>query len=161
MFEWTFWAEFWQHHSLYLMFASSFLSATVLPGSSEIIFLGLATAMQLSAQHYFSSSILLLLVVATIGNTLGGMTTYWIGCWLPSPELSQQSNAKVRWVLEKFKRYGSFALLLSWMPVVGDVFCAVAGWIGLPWGKVFSFMLIGKTLRYVFLCYLVIGYQFL
>lgn len=150
-----------QEHSLLLMFVSAFLSATVLPGNSEIVFVGLAAAILLPAEHYISAPILALLLSAIIGNSLGSLTTYWVGRWFPKADFRQSNNKKVRWVFSKISQYGELALLLSWLPVVGDLFCAVAGWFRLNWLSSLIYIIIGKTLRYLFLLYLVIGYTFL
>ncbi|MGQ0286399.1 YqaA family protein [Pasteurellaceae bacterium 22721_9_1] len=148
-------------YSLCLMFASAFLSATVLPGNSEIVFLALAAKIQLVAEQYFSLPIIQLFAAATLGNTLGSLTTYWLGRIFPSPQINPQTNTKARWILEKFSAYGTFLLLLSWLPVIGDLACAVAGWLRLnPWPSAF-YILIGKGFRYLFLLSLVIGYTFL
>ena len=150
-----------QEHSLLLMFVSAFLSATVLPGNSEIVFVGLAAAILLPAEHYISAPILALLLSAVIGNSLRSLTTYWVGRWLPKANFRQSNNKKVRWVFSKISQYGELTLLLSWLPVVGDLFCAVAGWFRLNWLSSLIYIIIGKTLRYLFLLYLVIGYTFL
>ena len=150
-----------QEHSLLLMFVSAFLSATVLPGNSEIVFVGLAAAILLPAEHYISAPILALLLSAVIGNSLGSLTTYWVGRWFPKADFSHSNNKKVRWVFSKISQYGELALFLSWLPVVGDLFCAVAGWFRLNWLSSLIYIIIGKTLRYLFLLYLVIGYTFL
>lgn len=146
-------------HQLWTMFFSAFLSATVLPGNSEIIFLGLAAKIQLPAHTYFSEDICWLLFSATIGNSLGSLTTYWLGRWFPSSDILHPTS-KVRWVLAKFQRYGVWTLLLSWLPVVGDLFCAVAGWLRLNSLQALFFIVIGKMCRYLFLLYLVVGYTF-
>ena len=150
-----------QEHSLLLMFVSAFLSATVLPGNSEIVFVGLAAAILLPAEHYISAPILALLLSAVIGNSLGSLTTYWVGRWFPKADFSHSNNKKVRWVFSKISQYGELTLLLSWLPVVGDLFCAVAGWFRLNLLSSLIYIIIGKTLRYLFLLYLVIGYTFL
>lgn len=150
-----------QEHSLLLMFISAFLSATVLPGNSEIVFVSLAAAIQLPADHYFTLPILALLLSAVIGNSLGSLTTYWVGRWFPQADFSCSNSKKVRWVFGKISQYGTVTLLLSWLPVVGDLFCAVAGWLRLNWLSSLIYIVIGKTLRYLFLLYLVIGYTFL
>ena len=150
----------WGEHQFWTMFVSAFLSATVLPGNSEIVFLGLAAKIQLPEQVYFSHDILWLLFSATSGNTLGSLTTYWLGRWFPSPDW-QANSPKVRWVLRQIQRYGAWSLLLSWLPVVGDLFCAVAGWLRLNSWHAFMFILLSKFLRYFFLLHLVIGYTFL
>ena len=93
-----------QEHSLLLMFVSAFLSATVLPGNSEIVFVGLAAAILLPAEHYISAPILALLLSAVIGNSLGSLTTYWVGRWFPKADFSHSNNKKVRWVLHQFMR---------------------------------------------------------
>lgn len=146
-------------HQLWTMFFSAFLSATVLPGNSEIIFLGLAAKIQLPAHIYFPEDVCWLLFSATIGNGLGSLTTYWLGCWFPSSDMLNPTS-KVRWVLAKFQRYGAWTLLLSWLPVVGDLFCAVAGWLRLNSLQALLFIVIGKLCRYLFLLYLVVGYTF-
>ncbi|PVX42694.1 membrane protein YqaA with SNARE-associated domain [Pasteurella langaaensis DSM 22999] len=154
----------WHEYPLWLMFISAFLSATILPGNSEAIFLGLATTIQLAAKTYFSEPIAWLISSATLGNTLGSITTYCLGRWLPSPKFNTALNKndnKVRWVLTKFQRYGTWALLFSWLPIVGDLFCAVAGWLRLNSLQTLLFIFIGKFLRYLFLLYLVVGYTFL
>ncbi|WP_386697717.1 YqaA family protein [Lonepinella sp. MS14436] len=147
-------------HSLYLMFISAFLSATVLPGNSEIVFLALSAKIQIIANHYFSPAIMQLILAATFGNTLGSLTTYWLGRWLPFPEIKPDQQRKVRWILAKFFRYGAILLLFSWLPVLGDLMCAVAGWLRLNVWQTLIYMLIGKGLRYLFLLSMVIGYTF-
>lgn len=132
-------------NSLWLMFSSAFLSATVLPGNSEIIFLFL-TAPFIGA--IFSHDVLSLIAVATAGNTLGSMTTYAIGRWFPKLE---QKNLQRSWALNNIQRYGIWTLLLSWLPIVGDAFCAMAGWLRFNWLKSMLLILIGKLLRYIFL----------
>lgn len=150
-----------QEYSLLFMFLSAFMSATVLPGNSEILFVSLSASMQLSAQHYISTPILTLLCSAIAGNSLGSFTTYWMGRWFPKMDFSQSPHKKVQWVLAKIEKYGAQALLLSWLPIVGDLFCAVAGWLRLNWRLSFVYIVLGKTLRYIFLLYIVINYTFL
>lgn len=150
-----------QEYSLLFMFLSAFMSATVLPGNSEILFVSLSASMQLSAQNYISTPILTLLCSAIAGNSLGSFTTYWMGRWFPKTDFSQSPHKKVQWVLAKIEKYGAQALLLSWLPIVGDLFCAVAGWLRLNWRLSFVYIVLGKTLRYIFLLYIVINYTFL
>ena len=120
-------SNFWQTHALWLMFASAFLSATVLPGNSEIIFIVLAIP-KLALGTWLSTDIFLLIFMATLGNGLGSLTTYGIGRWLPQ---FRPKNHRTLWVMKQLQRYGSLTLLLSWLPVVGDLFCALAGWLRL------------------------------
>ena len=121
LFSWDGWFALFDEHRLWIMFASAFLSATVLPGNSEIIFVTLITPLLWAGSPYFSMEIQSLLWIAVTGNTLGSLTTYALGRWLPTFNTPPQ-NAKLTWVLEKTQRYGSVMLFFSWLPVVGDVF---------------------------------------
>ncbi|MCW9718980.1 YqaA family protein [Avibacterium sp. 21-599] len=132
-------------NSLWIMFSSAFFSATVLPGNSEIIFLFLTAPF---IGTIFSIDLVELLIAAVLGNTLGGMTTYVIGRGLPKLE---QKNRQQRWALNKIQRYGIWTLLLSWLPIVGDAFCAMAGWLRFNWLKSLLFIMIGKLFRYMLL----------
>ena len=123
--------------SLASLFASSFLSATLLPGSSEVVLV----AMLLSGV----SQPWLLVVIATMGNSLGGLTNVILGRFFPLREKSRWQEKAVGWL----KRYGAATLLLSWMPVIGDLLCLLAGWMRISWGPVLFFLCLGKALRYV------------
>ena len=143
-------SNFWQTHALWLMFASAFLSATVLPGNSEIIFIVLAIP-KLALGTWLSTDIFLLIFMATLGNGLGSLTTYGIGRWLPQ---FRPKTHRTLWVMKQLQRYGSLTLLLSWLPVVGDLFCALAGWLRLNFIVSCFFIFLGKLVRYVALLFL-------
>ncbi|OOF46863.1 YqaA family protein [Rodentibacter trehalosifermentans] len=149
-FSFDFWVDIWQNHSLWLMFASAFLSATVLPGNSEIVFVTLAIP-KLTLNPVLSADVLGLVFIATLGNGLGSLTTYGIGRWFPKFE---PKNDRTLWVIGKLHRYGATALLLSWLPVIGDVFCAIAGWLRLNVAASCLFIFMGKLVRYVVLLFL-------
>ena len=153
IFSWDWWQSLFGEHRLWIMFTSAFLSSTVLPGNSEIIFLIIATPLLWTGSSYFSTDIQSLLWVAVIGNSLGSLTTYLLGRWLP-PMQKIQHHRKLAWVLEKIQRYGSVMLFFSWLPIVGDLFCAVAGWLRLNWMACLVFITLGKIVRYVFLLFL-------
>ena len=123
--------------SLASLFASSFLSATLLPGNSEVVLV----AMLLSGV----SQPWLLVVIATMGNSLGGLTNVILLRFFPLREKSRWQEKAVGWL----KRYGAATLLLSWMPVIGDLLCLLAGWMRISWGPVLFFLCLGKALRYV------------
>lgn len=123
--------------SLASLFASSFLSATLLPGNSEVVLV----AMLLSGV----SQPWLLVVIATMGNSLGGLTNVILGRFFPLREKSRWQEKAVGWL----KRYGAATLLLSWMPVIGDLLCLLAGWMRISWGPVLFFLCLGKALRYI------------
>lgn len=115
------------------LFTSAFLSATVLPGNSE--------AALLAALHFKPSLGLLAVAVASIGNILGGLLTVWLGRKLPP--------APAKPWLAQLQKLGPISLLLSWVPVVGDALCGVAGWLRWSWLSVVVYLSIGKTLRYL------------
>jgi Predicted membrane protein len=123
--------------SLASLFASSFLSATLLPGNSEVVLV----AMLLSGV----SQPWLLVVIATMGNSLGGLTNVILGRFFPLRKTSRWQEKAAGWL----KRYGAATLLLSWMPVIGDLLCLLAGWLRISWGPVLFFLCLGKALRYV------------
>ncbi|MGC6342422.1 YqaA family protein [Bisgaard Taxon 45] len=151
MLAWFSWID-WQSHSLWLMFGSAFLSATVLPGNSEIVFVALVTPLLLLNQsNLFSSEVLWLFNIAVVGNSLGSLTTYCLGYWLPQLAEKQQQHPDFNWVLQKVKRYGIWSLLFSWLPIVGDLFCVLAGWLRLNILGACVLIFLGKLARYLFL----------
>ncbi len=115
------------------LFLASFLAATLLPGGSEAVL----AAVLLKHPDQAAAALLL----ATLGNTLGGMLTYGMGRWLPQG-LAPEKSALVR-------RRGAPILLLAWAPVIGDALCAAAGWLRLPWQPCALWMAIGKAGRYL------------
>ena len=119
--------------SLYALFLASFLSATILPGGSELVLFAVAR------QH--PDQIAIALGLATLGNTLGGMSTYLLARLLPQRELPLRLSA--------VQRYGAAALVFSWAPVVGDALCAAAGWLRLNWLVSMLWMAFGKFGRYL------------
>ncbi|WP_413453744.1 YqaA family protein [Erwinia persicina] len=121
------------------MFASSFLSATLLPGSSEALLVGLL----LAGKVYVS----LVVLIAALGNTLGGVTNIILGRLLPVKSQGRWHNTATAWL----HRFGPAALLFSWLPVLGDLLCVLAGWLRFAWLPTVIFLAIGKTLRYVLL----------
>ncbi|SAC48982.1 YqaA family protein [Enterobacter hormaechei] len=127
--------------SLASLFASSFLSSTLLPGNSEVVLV----AMLLSGV----SQPWLLVLIATMGNSVGGLTNVILGRFFPLREKSRWQEKAVGWL----KRYGAATLLLSWMPVIGDLLCLLAGWMRISWGPVLFFLCLGKALRYVLLAW--------
>ncbi|QXL96646.1 DedA family protein [Cronobacter sakazakii] len=122
--------------SLLSLFTSSFLSATLLPGSSEAVLVALLVSVKTAPW--------LLVLTATIGNSLGGLTNVILGRLFPLRESSRWQERAQGWL----QRFGAPALLLSWLPLVGDLLCLLAGWLRLPWGLVI-FLCLGKALRYI------------
>ncbi len=118
--------------SLWGLFISSFLAATLLPGGSEAVLIGV---LKLHPEAFW-----LALLLGTIGNTLGGMVSFGMGRLLPPTH-------PLKYV-EKIQRYGTPALLLAWVPIIGDALCVASGWLRLNWWKAALFMALGKFARY-------------
>ncbi|EGA06079.1 hypothetical protein SEEM0047_00685 [Salmonella enterica subsp. enterica serovar Montevideo str. MB102109-0047] len=108
--------------SLLSLFASSFLSATLLPGNSEVVLVAMLVS---GVSHPW-----VLVLTATMGNSLGGVTNVILGRFFPLRKTSRWQEKATGWL----KRYGAATLLLSWMPVIGDLLCLLAGWMRIPWG---------------------------
>lgn len=123
------------------VFVVAFLSATLLPLGSEPAVFGLVKL----NPHLFWPAIL----VATAGNTLGGGVSWWMGYGAERVyERVKHKPAEAR-VLKWLERFGPKACLLSWLPVVGDPLCAVAGWLRMPFWPCLLYMAIGKFARYL------------
>ena len=128
----TFTQFFTSDLSLWGLFISSFLAATLLPGGSEVILIGV---IKLHPELFWPA-----LALGTVGNTLGGMVSYGMGRMLPPTH-------KIKYV-EKVQRYGTPVLFFAWAPVVGDALCLAAGWLRLNLIYSALFMAVGKFVRY-------------
>ena len=128
-------------YGLSTLFVVAFLSATLLPMGSEPALFGL---LKLNPDLFWPA-----VLVATAGNTLGGMLDWWLG-WGAHRAVDKWKHSRVHVkALDWLERLGPKACLLSWLPVVGDPLCAVAGWLRLPFWPCTFYMAIGKFLRYV------------
>lgn len=127
---------------------SAFLSATLLPGGSEVLLAWLAQ------QHYWRP--VTLLGTAAIANTLGGLSTYGVGRVAAAGRVRAGWNMRVNLAsLTHVRRWGYTALLFSWLPVVGDGLCLAAGWLRLHPLATSFFLFVGKLLRYAAVLWLV------
>ncbi len=123
------------------VFVVSLVSATLLPLGSEPAVFGL---IQLNPGLFWPA-----ILVATAGNTIGGAISWWMG--LGTHRVVDRATGhptEVR-ALAWLRRFGPKACLLSWLPVVGDPLCAVAGWLKLPFWPCIAYMAAGKFLRYL------------
>jgi membrane protein YqaA with SNARE-associated domain len=134
------------------LFLSALLSATLLPGSSEVLLVSLLINKQ--------SSIILLWLFATLGNVIGSTINYYLGLklmcfrnrsWFP---INQHQLIKGE---RFFGSYGKWGLLLAWLPVVGDAITLIAGVfkVNLVWFLVL--VTLGKGLRYAAVIALALG----
>ena len=124
------------------VFVVAFVSATLLPLGSEPAVFGLV---KLDPALFWPA-----VLVATAGNTLGGAVTWWMGYGAERAyeRVRHRKPHELR-AMQWLQRFGAKACLLSWLPVVGDPLCAVAGWLRLPFWPCVFFMAIGKFMRYV------------
>ncbi|MDD7909873.1 MULTISPECIES: YqaA family protein [Pseudovibrio] len=126
------------------LFTTSFLSATLLPGSSEAALAALVLIGK--------SDPVLLLIAATTGNVLGSLFNWYCGGFLMQfigrrwfPVSQQHYDKAVGW----FAAYGKASLLFSWAPVVGDPLTVVAGALRVPLLQFLVLVSIGKAARYL------------
>ena len=115
------------------LFFASFIAATVLPGGSEFVLVAVI--------HKHPEALWQAVGVATVGNTLGGLTSYWVGRLIP--------NRVYHKSIIYLHKYGYCALLFSWVPLFGDALAFAAGWLRFsPWISLAAFA-VGKLFRYV------------
>ena len=128
---------------LFGLFLGCLLAATIVPFSSEALVAG---ALLLDYSPWT------VILVATLGNTIGGMTCYLLGwlckwSWIEKYlKIKEESLAKAHTKVEK---YGSLAALLTWLPFVGDVIAVAMGLMRTRIIPTTLFMFIGKGLRYM------------
>ena len=123
------------------VFVVSFVSATLLPMGSEPAVFGLV---KLNPDLFWAA-----IVVATAGNTLGGMVSWWMGWGAHHAVDRWRDSSTHSRALAWLQKLGPKACLLSWLPVVGDPLCAVAGWLQMPFWPCVLYMAIGKFFRYL------------
>ncbi|MBL4749141.1 MAG: DedA family protein [Amylibacter sp.] len=126
------------------LFIAAFTAATLLPGGSEAVLIGLAAL----STH----SIWVLLAVASVGNTLGSVVNYFLGRlalhyqdrkWFP---ISRHDLTKAQgW----FSRWGHWSMLLAWAPIIGDPLTFAAGVMRMHFGLFLTLVAISKTVRYI------------
>ena len=128
-------------YGLSTVFVISFISATLLPMGSEPAVFGLV---KLNPDLFWAA-----VGVATVGNTLGGAVSWWMG-WGAHEVVDKYRHSRTHVkALEWLEKLGPKACLLAWLPAVGDPLCAVAGWLKLPFWPCVAYMAVGKLARYV------------
>lgn len=124
------------------LFVGSFLAATVVPFSADVLLVGMLVA---------GGTPLLTLTVATLGNWLGGLTSYAVGRagkweWIERLHVSHESLEKQK---ARIDRYGAIVALLTWVPFVGDIFAVALGFYRVKVVPMALWMLVGKCGRFV------------
>jgi membrane protein YqaA with SNARE-associated domain len=131
------------------LFLISFLAATILPLSSELMLAGL-----IATSNYDS---LLLLTVASFGNVLGSVFNWALGFysrnlttkkWFPFKD--EQIERSSKW----FNKFGRWSLLFAWAPIIGDPLTLVAGLLRVKFLEFLILVTIGKVSRYFLIYYL-------
>ena len=135
-----------------LLFISAFGAATLLPLQSEAVLLGLFAE--------GSHSVFALIVVASIANVLGSCVNWWLGLkiekyknkkWFPVSEEKMIQAQNI------YQKYGSWSLLLSWMPIIGDPITLIAGLLKEKFVRFLVIVSVAKTGRYIFIYWIFIG----
>jgi membrane protein YqaA with SNARE-associated domain len=135
--------EFFYQYGLFGLFLAGFLSGSVFPFNSESV---------LSLLIYSGFDVVSSLAAATAGNTLGGISIYYLGYlgkmeWIE--KYAKVKPEKIHAILPKLKRYGSVAASLSFVPIVGDVVILALGFFRISPLFTIFFMIIGKIIRYL------------
>jgi membrane protein YqaA with SNARE-associated domain len=132
-----------------ILFVSAFISATLFPLGSEAL---------LIYDIKEGYNIYLLVLVATIANSLGSLLNYFLG--LKGEEyLVEKKLLNEKMIIKSkayFDKYGSVCLLFSWLPIIGDPITFVAGILKYNLKKFIVLVIIAKLSRYLFIAYLVV-----
>lgn len=119
------------------VFVISVISATLLPlGSEPAVF----AVVKANAAMFWP-----VIGVATVGNTLGGVISYAMGAGAKQVFARERSTVWFYWL----QRFGPKAMLMAWLPGIGDPLCTLGGWLRLPFWPCVVYMGIGKLLRYL------------
>ena len=133
--------------SLWGLFSSAFISSTIAPGGSEAVLAYMVSESLFQVEK--------LILIATIGNTLGALTTWALGMFADKKyPLDTVLSEKKQKAVNVVKKWGYIALLFSWLPIVGDGFCFAGGWLKMPIIISALAILVGKMIRYSFVAYL-------
>ena len=133
------------------LFAASFLAATLLPFSSEVV-LGILLL------NGFNP--IVLVSVATIGNVLGSVTNYAIGygsSLVYLRKFSSITEQEFNKAKARFQKYGVISLLLAWVPVIGDPLTVAAGVLKIKMPLFLLLVTVGKLARYMIISYMVLS----
>jgi len=126
------------------LFIAAFLAATILPAQSEALLLALILADPQAVGG--------LILTATVGNTLGSVLNWWLGRYLhhfQDKRWFPVSKKSLEYAEQRFRKYGKWSLLLSWMPVIGDPLTVIAGLLKVPFRTFLILVSIAKGLRYL------------
>ncbi len=126
------------------LFLSAFLAATLIPAQSE---LGLGYLV-INTDY----SMVLLVTVASLGNTTGATINWAIGRGITRSvvRLEKIRTSNCYWtIINWYKKYGQWTLMLSWAPFIGDPITVIAGIFKVPLKTFLLIVALAKTSRYV------------
>ena len=125
------------------LFIGSFLAATIFPFSSDVLLVAMLLA---------GGDVATTVIVATAGNWLGGLTSYWLG-WLGKLEWLERwlrvKHETIEHHRARVERWGAALALMTWLPFVGDVFAVVLGFYKAKFLPSALWMLVGKGGRFI------------
>ena len=128
---------------LFGLFLGCLLSATIIPFSSEAL---------VSGASLLGYNVWVIVIVASIGNTIGGMISFgmgWLCKWEWLEKYLKVDRRKLEMIRVKVSRYGYFAAFFAWLPFVGDLIAIAMGLMRMnPWISALL-MFIGKLVRYL------------
>ncbi|MGB1102797.1 MAG: YqaA family protein [Crocinitomicaceae bacterium] len=130
------------------LYAGTFLAGTLVPFPSEALVIG---------AYEIDSRFWMIIIIATLGNVLGGITNYWIGFKSSSnglKKLFKLNDKKIVLWETRFGKWGYWLGLMSWLPFIGDPMVAVLGFFKVRFLPLLMTMIIGKGLRYTILLFL-------
>ncbi|MFI3292522.1 MAG: YqaA family protein [Rikenellaceae bacterium] len=125
------------------LFIGAFIAATILPFSSDVMLVGLLAT---------GSDPIMAITSATLGNWLGGLTSYYIGYlgkWEWIEKYLKVKHETLEAQSSKVKRYGALLALMTWLPIVGDVMAVALGFYRVKPVASAIYMLIGKGVRFI------------
>lgn len=134
------------------LFVGSFLASTIIPMSADVLLVGILT---------LGGNVWICLIIATLGNWLGGLTSYWIG-WIGKWEwIERWLKVKKEQLIRQKKnidRFGIWLALFTWLPLVGDLLAIALGFYRINPYSSALYMLIGRSARFLLWTLLYIRY---
>ena len=134
------------------LFIGSFLASTIIPMSADLLLVGVLS---------LGGNTWICLIIATIGNWLGGLTSYWLG-WLGRWDWLERwlkvKREQLERQKEKIDRYGVWLALFTWRPLVGDLFAIALGFYRVSPKMSALYMLVGRFVRFLVWTLLYIRY---
>lgn len=140
--------DFFYHYGQVGLFIAAFLAGSIFPFNSESV---------LSLLIYTGFNPVSSLIVATAGNTIGGISIYYLGYlgkieWIE--KYAKVKKEKIDAILPKLERFGALAAILSFVPFVGDLVILGLGFFRISPVLTTFFMMIGKMGRYIVVIWL-------